>query len=29
MRLLDRSLPSNVRQRCSGVLAALIVLIEK
>jgi len=31
MRLLDRSIPNTIgyRQRCSGVLAALIVLIEK
>lgn len=31
MRLLDRSIPNSIhyRQRCSGVIAALIVLIEK
>ena len=31
MRLLDRSIPNSVhyRQRCSGVLGALVVLIEK
>jgi hypothetical protein len=30
MRLLDRSIPNSIRyrQRCAGVLAALVVLIE-